>query len=292
LLRDAPAVTNYRSGAAFEGWRDLIRGADIFDPRISDESLGILLPVAALLGLAALRSRDRRLRDLVILSAVQIPIVLTIAPGSRNVVNAFAPIALAGTIAVAMWIIHSRPLVRVILAAAILLALIAQLTLVLFALSSYEIVPYLTGQESAAAYLQRTRAFARPYAWIDRFAPPTSRFLLLGENRTFYLQRPFIAGGNLDGPRIAAWLSTFPSPDAFAAELRTMGVTHLLLHPLWYRVHSGSPGMLEKEYMLEVSAQTDAMLRAFFRSHARVVYRDGEYLIFEVSDHARSRAPM
>lgn len=292
LLRDAPAVANYRSGAAFEGWRNLLRGYDIFDPRISDESLGILLPAGALMGIAALRSRERRLRDLVILSAVQVPIVLTMAPVSRIAVNAFVPIALAGAIVFATLIVRTRPLFRVVPGAVVVVALIAQLTLVLFALRSYEIVPYLTGQESAAAYLQRTRAFARPYGWIDRFAPRSARVLLLGENRTLYLERPFVAGGNLDGPRIAAWLSKFPSPDALSAELRTMGVTHLLLHTPWYRVRGAAPGMLEKEYVLEVSAPTDALLRAFLRSHAELVYRDGEYLIFDVSNHVRSRSPM
>ena len=78
-------VANYRTGgSAFGGWSDLLRGTDIFDARISDESLGILLPAAAIIGLAALWSRERRLRDLAIVGAVQLPIVLTIAPGSRN----------------------------------------------------------------------------------------------------------------------------------------------------------------------------------------------------------------
>jgi hypothetical protein len=287
LLHDAPAVSNYRSGGQLSGWRDLVHGYDIFDPRIVDESLGILLPAAALLGIGALRLRERRLPDLVILSAIQLPIVLTIAPGSRNEVNAFVPIALAGTIAAAIWIVRTRVVFRVVAGVAAALALGAQLSLVLFVLSSYEVGPYLSGQERAAAYLQRTRAFARPYAWIDRFTPRSARLILLGETRTFYLQRPFVAAGNLDGPRVASWLSQFSTSDALAAELHRMGIKHLLLHTQWYRVRGPAPGMLEKEYLLEVSAETDAMLRAFLRSHARVVYRDGEYLIAEVSDHAR-----
>ncbi|MGZ4778474.1 MAG: hypothetical protein ACXV5L_04710 [Thermoanaerobaculia bacterium] len=300
LLPDAPAVANYRSGEAFEGWRDLMRGYDIFDPRIADESLGILLPAAGLVGITALWSRDRKLRDLAFLSAVQFPIVLTMSPGSRNAVNAFVPFAMAGAISVSTLMKdggarRSRPTftaVRVILGAVVVVALLAQLMLVFFVLGSYEVGPYLTGQEDAAGYLQRTRAFARPYGWLDRSTPPSARVLLLGENRPFYLQRSFISGGNLDGPRIAAWLSKSPSPDAFSAELQRLGVTHLLLHTPWYRVEGGRPGMLEKEYVLQVSAQTDAMLRAFLRTHARVVYRDGEYLIFELPGHVRSNAPM
>jgi hypothetical protein len=282
LLPNAPAVANYRSGTPFEGWTNLAKAYDVFDARISDESLGILLPVAALLGFAAVRSRERWLRDLVVLSAIQIPIVLTAAPVSRIAANAFVPIALAGTIITARAAAGARPLLRVVIGSVVAVAMVAQLTLVLFVMSSYEIMPYLTGQETATAYLQRTRAFMRPYAWIERFTPSSARVLLLGENRTFYLQRPFIAGGNLDGPRIASWLSTFRSPDALSQELRAMRITHVLLHTPWYRVGGASPGMLEKEYLLEVSEPADSVLRSFLQSHARLVYRDGEYLIFEL----------
>ena len=282
LLPNAPAVSNYRSGAAFEGWTDLVRGYDILDPAIADESLGIVLPVAAIIGLAAFVSRERWLRDLALISAIQLPIVVTFAPGSRNTVNAFLPIAAAGVVLGIDAVIGSRLLWRVAAATMLTVALFCQGVLTVFALSSYEVIPYLAGQESAAGYLSRTRAFMRPYTWLARFTSPRARILLLGENRTLYLNRQFVAGGNLDSPRIAAWLSTLATPAAVRDDLRAKGITHVLLHTPWYRVGSDRPGMLEKEYVLQVSPATDAVLRTFLRENARIAYRDPEYLIFEL----------
>lgn len=281
LLPNAPMVANFRSGgASFGGWSDLFHGTDIFDARISDESLGILLPAAAIIGLAALTSRDRRLRDLALIGAIQLPIVLTIAPGSRNMLNAFFPLAAAGAIlASGVWAM-SRTALRWAGATVVMLALIAQAVLAVFVLNSYEILPYLAGSEDAIAYLSRVRTFIPPYRFLAR-SPPTSRVLVVAENRTLYLDRPFVAAGNLDGPRMAAWLSQFHTATEFRAALRKEGITHFLLYAPWYQVGSTPPGMLEKEYILQVDAKTDAMVRAFMRQE-KLVYRDREYLIFEV----------
>src|SRR5213078_3341 len=110
---------NYKSGGMFSGWGELVRGADIFDAGIVDESLGILLPLAAICGLFALASRDRKvLKDLAWIGAIQMPILITIAPGSRNIVNGVVPLALAGGVLMGdMWRDAKRPL-RVLLGAA------------------------------------------------------------------------------------------------------------------------------------------------------------------------------
>jgi hypothetical protein len=280
LLPNAPLVSNYRTAGSFGGWSDLVRGTDIFDARISDESLGILMPAAALIGIAALVSRDRRIRDLAIIGAIQLPIVITFAPGSRNTVNAVVPIAAAGVMLIVNAARHARMWSRAFAASVACLALFAQGVLTVFVLNSYEILPYLAGSETAVAYLSRVRTFMKPYAFLAR-TPPSSRILLLGENRPLYLDRQFIAAGNLDGPRIAAWLSQFATPAAFRNALRAQGITHVLLYATWYRVGNEQPGMLEKEYILQVDPKVDAMLRGFMRQE-RVVYRDSEYLIFEV----------
>ena len=277
FLPNAPALSSYRTGAPFEGWLNVVRGYIVFDPRLADESLGILLPAAAIIGLFALRSRERWLRDLAIVGAVQLVVLIAIAPDPRIMVNAFLPVAAAGAVLAGDAVRRSHVALRAIAGLVMAIVLAAQLALTMYVLSSYEIVPYLTGQENAHTYLARSRAFVRPFDWLARFTPPSARILLLGENRTLYLERQCVAAGNLDGPRVAAWLSSdLPS------NVRAAGITHVLLHIPWYRAGGPAPDIVEKEHVLQVSPATDATLRAFLQSHGRLVYRDQEYLIFEL----------
>ena len=252
LLPHAPQVANYRGNA----WLGLLRGDDIFDARIVDESLGILLPLAFIAGLFAWKKR----RDLVLIGLIQMPILLTIGPGSRNIINGVAPIAIAGICA-----IEEMPLLAAI-------PLFAQLTLVAFTLESYDFFPYLAGRETAEQYIARTRPFAKPYDWIARNTPPDARVLLLAENRTFYLQRRFVAAGNLDSERVEAWLES--------GGLDREHFTHILLHKPWYRIGPQPIGTIEKEYVLQVPVATHKALMHFFATRAHKTYEDDQYVIY------------
>jgi hypothetical protein len=257
LLPNAPQVASFRGSA----WLGLIQGDDIFDPRIIDESLGILLPLAFIAGLFAWRKH----RDLVLIGLIQMPILLTIGPGSRNIINGVAPVTIAGMALL-------EEFVPIGLVAAI--PLFAQLTLVAYTLESYDFLPYLAGKETAQQTIARTRAFAKPYDWIARNTPPDARVLLLAENRTFYLQRRFVAGGNLDSPRIADWLAR--------GGLSREHFTHIVIHKPWYRVGNAPLGTLEKEYMLQVPPDTHRKVMQFLATRARLQYQDSEYVIYGV----------
>jgi hypothetical protein len=284
LLPNAPQLVNFRGGGAIAGWLDLFRGAYLFDRRYIDEALGLTMPLAALAGFLALRSADRKLRDLAWLGAAQLPLLISLAPVPRNLTAALAPLAIAGGVVLSDWLAHARTRVALLFATA--LALAAQLGIALVVLRSFELLPYLTGNENASAYIARTRRFAAVYDWVDRTTPPESRILLLGENRTYYLNRPAIAGGNLDGPRIAAWLSRFSTPPQLEAELRRRGITHILLHKPWLRAATPGtppPTLLEREYLLELPPTTARTLFATL-NHATVLrYRDGDYLVYELT---------
>jgi hypothetical protein len=276
LLPNAPHVYNYKSGGMLSGWGELIRGDDVFDPRLVDESLGIVLPLAAICGLFAMAADDRKQRDLAWIGAIQMPILITIAPGSRNIINGVVPLALAGGMVIERIWSESKPALRRLLATTIGLSFAAQLVLAVFVLESYDVVPYLAGKETARDYVYRVRDFAPVYAWIDTHTPPEAKILLLGENRTYDLDRQTVSGGNLDGPRIVAWLASFPNAVALHNELRRQRVTHVLIHPAWLRQPQT---MMEREYMLELPPGTDAKLREFLTP----VYRDKNYLLFAVT---------
>jgi hypothetical protein len=280
FLPNAPHVYNYKSGGMLSGWGELIRGDDIFDPRIVDESLGIVLPLAAICGLFTLASADRKQRDLAWIGAIQMPILITIAPGSRNIINGVVPLALAGGMVIEKIWLESKPLFRRLLGTAIGLSFAAQLVLAVFVLESYDIVPYLAGKETARDYVSRVRDFAPAYAWIDMHTPPEARILVLGENRTYDLERETLGGGNLDGPRIVAWLARFPNAAALREELRTQRITHILIHPQWIRP---ARTMMEREYTLELPPQEDAVLRALLHDNTSLVYRDKSYLLFALT---------
>ncbi|MEO8033069.1 MAG: hypothetical protein ABI837_01460 [Acidobacteriota bacterium] len=286
LLPNAPKVTNYRSGGAMSGFTDLLHGYDVVDPAIIDESLGILLPLAALCGFALWRRRQSLAHDLILVGALQMPVLLTIAPGSRNMINGVAPLAIAGGVVMAgMWARTTRGM-RVSFAIVAGVALTSQLLLVGYAAGWEEVVPYLTGHETAGAYVARTRSFSRPYAWIAANTPTDARILLLGENRSLYLERQAISGGNLDSPRINAWLSRFSDPASLSSELTRLGITHVLLGRERYRVGTAPLGMLEKEFVLQVPPAVDRVLMQLLQRSATLRYQDNRFAIFELHREA------
>lgn len=287
LLPDSPSVEKFR-GSSASGWGALLRGEDILHRDIVDDSLGILLPFSVLLSALSLRGGGRRFADLFAIGLAQLAVFVTLAPLSRLWMTALVPLALLGaSVAVRLWR-EAVPALRASLSIVAAVALSGQLLLVGYILVvSYDLAPYVVGNETETQYRLRARGFARTYDWIGRSTPPSSRILLIGENRTFDLPRPAFSAGNLDGPRLSRYLARFRTVAAFAREMRRLGVTHVLLHRSWYRVRGAGPGrppgMLEKEYIVEVGRETHAMLAEFFASRARLRYRDGAYDVYEVT---------
>jgi len=283
LLAGSPQVGHYRAGGV-SGWGNLLRGNDVLDPGLLDDALGILLPLCVVLSPLSLR-QARRFRDLFAIGAFQFVAFVTFAPMSRLLTTALVPLALLGGGVFVRAARAGSRLLRGLMAAGVAAALAGQAVLVAFVLVvSYEPLPYLVGRESAADYVKRMRDFTLPYAYVAAHAPPEGRVLLLGENRTFDLERVALSAGNLDGPRLAEYLGRFSTAQALEQELRGRGVTHVIRHPAWYRVRgAGAPlGTLEREYVLEVSPETDAVLAEFFRTRAALRYRDPAYEIYEV----------
>jgi hypothetical protein len=284
FLPDAPAVQNYRSGTFLSGWVDFFTGVDIFDKRISDEAMGILLPLAMIASLLVLPRRDRQSRDLLLIGAVQMAVLLTIGPGTRNMILGAVALAIPGAALIAETILAAGMVARALAGTIAAVILFTHLTFCSVILMDR--MPYLTGSETAAQFLVRTRPFALPYAWIAANTRDDARILLLGETRTLYLLRQSVSGGNLDGARIANWLGQYSTPAALAAGLKAKGITHVLWHPAWYRVTSPQNppvDMLGRELLLEVPPETDRLLRSFLTSHAQPRYRDAEYVVFELN---------
>ncbi|HEX4440797.1 MAG TPA: hypothetical protein VH854_12045, partial [Thermoanaerobaculia bacterium] len=276
LTRAGLKMAHFREEAGLSGWQELIRGYDVLHPGIVDDALGVALPLCVLASPFALRGR-RRYADLFVIGAAQLAAFVAFSPTSRLMLTALVPLGLLGAAALVSAWRGAGLALRGVASAGAALVLAGQLALVGWILVvSYDAFPYLVGGETEAQYVLRTRAYARPYAALAEKVPPDSagRVLLLGENRSYHLDRPALSAGNLDGPRMAAWLARFPTPDALAAELRRLGVTHVLMHRPWYRVAgTGAPAsgdMLEKEYVLEVPRQTDAVVEELLARASKI----------------------
>jgi len=285
LLPGPPRIGHFRTPTLWGGWAGLLHGDDILDPGIIDDSLGILLPLSALLSPLALGGPLRKHRDLFAIGALQLAAFVTFSPLSRLLATACVPLALLGAAASAEAVRRAPAAVRVLFACGAAVALAGQLLLVAYTLVvGYDFLPYVVGSEKAEAYLLRTRGFARTYAWITAHTPEESRVLLLGETRTYYLDRPAVAGGNLDGPRIARYLEGFPDPEAFRRETARLGVSYVLVNRTRYRVATGADTLapLDREIVLEVAPATDRMLREFLGTRCRPAFSDGDYALYEI----------
>jgi hypothetical protein len=133
--------------------------------------------------------------------------------------------------------------------------------------TAYEPFDYLIGAETEDAYLGRMRAFTRPYDKIETETPPDSVILMLGEVRAWNLDRRAHWAGNLDGPRVAAWLAQARSKGKGyqVAERRPQGLS-----------------TLANELVLRVSKETNEIVQGTLRQFASLRYSDENFLIYEL----------
>ena len=67
------------------------------------------------------------------------------------------------------------------------------------------------------------------YRTIDEQLPKDARLLLLGTNHGFFVRRPFVADSFFEASQIIDRFRRQQSPSEAVAELRTMGITHVLI---------------------------------------------------------------
>jgi hypothetical protein len=286
LLSGAPTISNYRSQGSLSGWQEILLGYDIVHRGVVDDALGVLLPVCALLSpFGAMRFRSAR--ELWWIGLLPLPFLVAAAPLSRLILTSAAPLAVVGALYLAVsWRSIASAIVRGAVAIAAGFALAMQLALVLWVVvTSYDPFDVLVGSETEAGYLERMRSYSRAYGWVAKNTPPDSRVLLLGENRSYPLERPTYSAGNFDGERMARFLGAHADAAALAATLRRMGVTHVIVHWPWVRVEGRSPGsldMLEREYVLELPRRTALVLQELVDRLAVRRYHDDKYWVYEL----------
>jgi 4-amino-4-deoxy-L-arabinose transferase-like glycosyltransferase len=93
-------------------------------------------------------------------------------------------------------------------------------------------VPYLTGAQSRAAFLDAHVDAMPLFRFVNQQLPEDSRVLLVPyESRGYYLERPYLWGHPI-GQRVVRW-EQYDSAEQLLVDLRGLGVTHVLENPRW-----------------------------------------------------------
>lgn len=102
----------------------------------------------------------------------------------------------------------------------------------LFGVLAVTINPYAVsfGVETPESYLSRRVSYYPAAAWINVQLPETARILMIGEGRTYYLDRPVAAATPYDAPPIDRYAERAAAEGRdLAGLLREAGFTHLLV---------------------------------------------------------------
>jgi hypothetical protein len=150
---------------------------------------------------------------------------------------------------------------------------------------------YLMGQVSRADYLKiRRQTYPLPYfsaaEFINRDLPPRAKVLVLGESRTYYIERDCIAATVFD--RNPFWTAAEQARDGddLLSRVRGLGITHVFLSADQLIFRQDSPGILPRE------TARRAAFRDFWARHLKPLFEDREasgqnmhwLLVYEVVD--------
>lgn len=110
----------------------------------------------------------------------------------------------------------------------------------------------LTQHQSKEEYLQNSHAgYGQPYfaamEFINKNLPPSARVAFVGESRSFYCDRDFIAATNFDHNPFWIAAQDSGSPEEFHAKLKSLGITHIFLNVFQLHANSEFPTVLPRE---------------------------------------------
>jgi len=204
LSRVAPHIGRYRT---------LYISTAVFDGSFIDEALG-----ASLLMLAFLI----RGRMAVVFVLAAVVLLFGVSPSTRLLL----PFLIIPAITSASGLLASSTGVRRTLTACLLAAIVMQTLLVVFQVDRAQSFKLLTSPISDQQYVAEQRPATAAVQWLDSQLPPDSRTLVVGLNETYWFTHRVRGGGNFDGPRVSAYLTT-PTPESLRAKLAHDGITHV-----------------------------------------------------------------
>lgn len=257
-------------------------GHYLFEPQLIDESVGLLLPAAAVIAAWMLPGRRRAPRALLVVALVYALVLLA----THATVRSFGPLLLAVAVlgGGGMALLAATPRRRLALWTLVLAVLPLHLVnvLVSWELDDNRPLRALAGFESADDYLRRTQPYLDAYRAVGRYAPPNARVLVMGESRVFYLDRPAIYGSAVDPSPFGPFAGSPPDAATAARRLRDAGVRFVVSYPAQLRVGPRPPG-IRWELNHHLTPELDRAFRQLLVKHARVVWHRDNFWIHELT---------
>ncbi len=276
FLQDhAPSVSHYREAGSM-----LAKAANyVFDGTLIDESLGVTLLILASAAIPAWGSL-RQERFLMWSWSITLATgagVYALGPSSRVLLPWLVLLAMIGSIALERTLsegIHRR-VVRIVL----VVLCSAQLLLVWFYAARLDPFSTLSGRDTDESYLARHRESYAASQVANRILEGDSKTLAVGLHELYWFTVPVRGGGNLDGPRVAAYLEA-PSAELLIAQLRRDGFTHVLLYPAGMREAAAASTRRRDEREIYLPPSTFANLRTVTNEHATIIASEHGAMVF------------
>lgn len=281
LQSHAPAVAGFGGDATGVFATAL---AYVWDPQMTDESLGGALILLALTGAGCLRSARGEFARAGWVAVSLVGAGLALARPSARILAPFLVVAaMAGAAMLERAGAVGADWVR--RGASSLVALLAALQTMVATDMVRSMEPGSAFSGAPGAPAQFVRGLWPDFAtieWFNERLPAGSRTLVLGIHELFYFDRPVRGGGNFDGPRIAAFLGA-SSADALLEALRVGGITHLAISRRRLLVGSppGAGPAAESWTILDPAAAEN--LRQVVTAHGTLVADDGGRLLYRLS---------
>jgi hypothetical protein len=117
--------------------------------------------------------------------------------------------------------------------------------------------------------------YYRAFEFMNRHLAPSHRVVFLGEDRTFYLKRHFIASSFNDRNLVIQSLKATTDFTAFQESLKARGITHMLFSDV------GLARMARSSSLYRLTPGDFKRLNEYL-GRLSLVYRDSRYRIFKL----------
>jgi hypothetical protein len=144
------------------------------------------------------------------------------------------------------------------------------------------------GRGDGRALLERSVSVLPAVEWVNAELPADARVLLVGEARSFGIERDVVVEDPFRTPLLVELARSEPDEGAVAARLHDLGVTHLLLN----RHEAARIAALNGRdaYLGPLTAEQQARLEGLLARHCTTLARIGPVTVLALAPAARGQS--
>lgn len=274
----APAVTGFRLA---EGIGETFR-LYLFSPRLIDEALAAGVPLLAIAAILFFPFLDRFSRVVAAGLVLVLAAAIFAAPSSRLLLPAAVGLALIGARA-ALRSDDDEATARRALAVLLLAAAALQLHLVAFQTARSGAAGLFLGVQSEDAFLSAQRKDYSRISALDSLMPERSRTLVVGTSELFWFSHEVRGAGNFDGPRVARLIRD----PRLLERLQTDRITHIAVFSAGLSGEDAQLDPKQEERTTRLDSTAAAALDRLLQDHARLVGSVGDAALYELQHRIR-----